>query len=99
MTTTEDKKTLSFSLAELTWGQLEFLTDYTGKTNDEMIEAFASRDLKGRDIIAILAISQNPDDPASAVEDIRNMAVADVRLNFADADVEETFSEISSEDD
>ncbi len=80
---------LEFSLADLTWGQLEFLTDYTGRTNDEMLEAFGNRQLTGKDIIAVLAVAENPDDPRAALESVRKTRVADVRMNFADISDEE----------
>lgn len=82
---------VKFDLDNITLGQLEFLTDYTGRTSDELLEAFANREIYGRDIIAILAIGKNPADPAAAVEDVRNLAVADVQLDFD--------SGVSEEDD
>ena len=73
---------LNFDLNNMTLGQTEFVTDYTGRGVNELLEVLQSGDLGARDLIAIMCLARNQEDPASELETVRNLKV--IELNTSD---------------
>ena len=69
---------MKFDVDSMTLGQTEFVTDYTKRTVQELFDVLKSGDLSTRDLIAIMALSRNPDDPASELEAVRNLKVVEL---------------------
>ena len=68
-----------FDADSLSFGQAEFLCEYTGRSLDELQQILTTGQLGGRDLVAILAISRNPDDPQAAVPEVRAAKVSDLQ--------------------
>ncbi len=67
---------ITINVEEMTLGQAEFWSDYTGRTLGEMEELLEDqRKMKVKDIVAFAAIAQNPEDPAAALPDIRGQRI------------------------
>ena len=73
---------VNFNLENMTVGQAEFITDYTKRSLAEFMEVLDSSNLMGRDIIAVLAVIQNPEDPQAALPEVRQMKITDVSLDL-----------------
>jgi hypothetical protein len=68
---------ITLNFEQLTLGQAEFLCDYTGRTIDQLEEAITGG-LTARDVVAIVAVSRQPDNPQAAVERVRSLKVSDL---------------------
>jgi hypothetical protein len=68
---------IRFNVDDLTLGQAEFLCEYTGRTVASVAEAFTSGNRTIRDLIAVLALTLNPDNPQAALPEVRAPRVAD----------------------
>ena len=75
-------KELTFNVDDITFGQVEFLTDETGCSVNEVMEKLRTGAFAGRDLVVVLALATDPDDPARAMEEIRKTRVADIKLNI-----------------
>ena len=72
---------VTFDFDALTIGQAEFLTEYTGRSLQGLIDLIDTKDYTARDMVAILAVATSPDDPASAVDEIRRMPIRGLDLS------------------
>jgi len=76
------QKELTFNVDEITFGQVEFLTDETGCSVNEVMEKLRTGNFAGRDLVVVLALASNPDNPAAAMDEIRRTPVADIKLQL-----------------
>lgn len=77
----------TFDIAKLTLGQTEFITDYAGMSLAELQQAFEDGIFGARELIAVLAIAKNPEDPAAALAEVKALPLIDM------GDVEVVFTE------
>lgn len=76
---TDKPETLMFDIETLTLGQVAFMEEYTGFNKAELIKWLEQPDLMPTKItIAIIAISMNPVDPATAQFDAEQLKVVDL---------------------
>ena len=72
---------VTFNVDELTVGQAEFICDYTQRSLTEFAEVLGTTELSARDIVAILAVIENPENPNEALEAVRAQPIAHVDLS------------------
>lgn len=78
----DNVETLTLDVENITFGQVEFLTETTGHTVNELMERLRSGEFAGKDLMAVMAIAKNPDDPAAAMDEIRKTPIADIQLSL-----------------
>lgn len=76
--TDERTRDVRFNPDEMTLGQAEFAEEYTGKTVEEFAEDLLSDSPSLKSLIAVLAIARSPDDPAGALEEVRQWNITEV---------------------
>ncbi len=71
----------------LTLGQTEFITDYSGLSLNELQVRFETLAFDTKDLIAIMCVASNPEDPEAALPEVRAIKLvelADIDVVFAD---------------
>ncbi len=69
------------NIEDLTLGQAEFIESYTGLSPEALLKQVENERLDTKGLIALLAVSLNPNDPRSALEEARNTKISEVRFN------------------
>ena len=72
---------MEFKIDEVTVGQAEFICEYTGRSLAEFADILESTNLTGRDIVAVLAVIENPEDPEAALPAVRKIKVSDIDVS------------------
>lgn len=76
-----NEDTVQFDVDNLTVGQAEFLSEYTGRTIQELMDVIETKEYMGRDLTAMLAVVLHPEDPEAGLEDVRNMKASDISVS------------------
>lgn len=75
-------KKLVLDIDNITFGQVEFLGEQTGYSVNELMDRLRTGDFMGKDLVAIMALAMNPDDPHAAMDEIRRSPIADIKLQI-----------------
>lgn len=62
----------------LTLGQTEFITDYSGLSIHELYARFKAEQFDARDLIAIMCVARSPEDPEAALPEVRAIKITDL---------------------
>jgi hypothetical protein len=72
---------ITLNVDDMTYGQTEFLEDFTEMDLDQLMERIQTNRVTTKMTIAMLAMSISPEDPAAALDQVRQMKISETQVN------------------